>query len=219
MARCAALLVAVLAAAAALASGEPARGADACHASRMSRTSVNLDADPAAEQIFVYATSNCQHTSFAAGVRLSDRCRGTWRRFDLSGTQQRLDRFRVVEADGSRDRPEIFFSLRGATDAEGVAKIVRLDERPHACPAPVTLFSYSPASPPFTPPTGLELASFSVAVGDYASSFRGKEVFLLETYRPGSDAEARPERRFTYLRYDRARRRYAVYATKLIQPL
>jgi hypothetical protein len=190
------LLLAALLAAVAAASGRAPQAAYACHPDRMSDIRVNLDRDPAKEEVIAAEHHDCAHTESEAYVHVRDRCQGAWRTYDLHSEGDVLQQFRVVNADGRTRRPEVFFvTRRRSLVAHGIAEVVRLDSRPSACPRVRALFHYEPTDP------GLQ--SFDVELKDVARQFPGLEVILTEGREIAQNV--------TRYRYDRARDRYVVY--------
>lgn len=188
------LLAAALAALAA--SGSGPQVALACHPDRMSPTRVNLDRDPAKEEVVAADLHDCAHTHFEAYVHIRDRCHGAWRTFDLDSEGEVLRQFRIVNADGRTRRPEVFFvTVRRGPVARGIAEVVRLDGRPPACARARALFRYVPTNP------GVQ--SFDVQLKDVTRKFPGLEVVLTE----GREVA----QTITRYRYDRARDRYVAY--------
>jgi hypothetical protein len=190
------LLLAAFLAGIAAAAGRAPQVAFACHPDRMSELSVNLDRDPAKEQVVAAEHHDCAHTEFEAYVHIRDRCQGAWRTYDLHSEGDLLQQFRVVNADGRTKRPEVFFVTRRLGPvARGIAEVVRLDSRASACPRVRALFRYEPTDP--------ALRNFDVELTDVARQFPGLEVILTE----GREVA----QRVTRYRYDRARDRYVVY--------
>jgi hypothetical protein len=192
----------------------------ATHPSRTITRLVNLDADAVKEKVVAVALTSADHTQQTAYVHLQDRCRGSWRTFDLSGTQRTLGAFAIVNADGVTKRPEIFFSL-GAADTSspgGIAEVVRLDDRRGACASPRTLFVYRPGQT--VPPPPKLLVSWDVRLADVSPEFAGKEVTLSETFKapPSEVCCLDISTRVRQYRYDRGRRQYVVYSDKTIVP-
>jgi hypothetical protein len=190
----------------------------ASHPSRTITRLVNLDGDPAKEKVVAVALTSSDHTQQTAYVHLQDRCRGSSRTLDLSGTQRTLGAFAIVNADGVTTRPEIFFSL-GATDANGpggIAEVVRLDDRPGACASPRTLFAYRPART--VPPPPRRLVAWDVRLAEVSAEFAGKEVTLRETLKapPSEVCCLDVMTRVRQYRYDRGRRQYVVFSDKTI---
>jgi hypothetical protein len=196
MARIALAVTALVAAAAGTSSSAPAR--TACHPIGphvLARGS--LDRDRAMETLAeLEGPVDCAHSAFVAGMQLMDRCRGRALRYEVSAAyrrpDERLDRGRIVEADGLRGRREAFFVLHGATSDSGEAAVVHLVARRRgACPRPRFLFRYRPGS---------GVTSFNVELGDFSSRFPGLEVRVSELV--DGDGLVKVHH------YDRARGRY-----------
>ena len=192
----------------------------ASHPSRTITRVLNLDGDAAKEKVVAVALTNSDHAQQTAYVRLQDRCRGSSRTLDLSGTQRTLDAFTIVNADGVTKRPEIFFSL-GATDTNGpggIAKVVRLDDRKGACASPRALFAYRPVQT--VPPPPQRVVAWNVRLADVSPEFVGKEVTLRETLQapPSEVCCLDISTRVRRYRYDRGRGRYVVFSDKTIVP-
>jgi hypothetical protein len=177
-------------------SGRAAPQAYACHPDRFFETRVNLDRDRAKEEVIAAESHDCGHKNFRAYVHVRDRCNGLWRTYDLESDGDVLRRFRIANADGRTKRPEVFFATsRLGPVANGMAKVVRLDDRASGCARIRALFRYSPTDP--------ALQSFDVELKDVAPQFRGLEVVLTEAREVAQ--------RVTTYRYDSARDRYVVY--------
>jgi hypothetical protein len=171
------------------------QAASACHPDRLFQKSVNLDGDPAKEEVLAVDSHDCQHTTFRAYVHIHDRCHGEWRVYNL-GKSEVLQQIRIVNADGRTKRPEVFFVTRGLGPvASGVSKVVRLDDRASGCARVRVLFGYEPKEP--------SLQSFDVQLKDVAPRFPGLEIVLTE----GKEVA----QQITHYRYDRKRDRYVVY--------
>jgi hypothetical protein len=157
---------------------------------------VNLDGDRPKEEVVALDSHDCQHTTFRAYVHVRDHCHGAWRTYDLDSESHQLHRFRIANADARTWRPEVFFVTREISPvARGVAKVVRLDDRPSACARVRELFSYTP--------TSLALFSFDVELKDITRQFPGLELVLTE----GREVA----QTITRFRYDRKRDRYLEY--------
>jgi hypothetical protein len=168
----------------------------ACHPDRLIEQRVNLDGDRPKEEVVAADTHDCQHTTFRAYVHVRDRCRGAWRTYDLDSESHVLGRFRIVNADARTRRPEVFFvTQENSPVAHGVAKVVRLDDRPSACARVRELFSYTPTNP--------AVFSFDVELKDVTRQFPGLELVLTE----GREVA----QTITRYRYDRKRDRYMEY--------
>jgi hypothetical protein len=193
------LVPACLLAALATASGhgaQSAQSASTCHPDRFFQQRVNLDGDPAKEEVLAVDSHDCQHTSFRAYVHIHDRCHGVWRLFDLDSEANVLQQFRIVNADGRTKRPEVFFVTRTLGPvAGGIGEVVRLDDRPSGCARLRTLFRYEPKDP--------SLQSFDVQLKDLTPRFGGLELVLTE----GKEVA----QRITRYRYDRKLDRYVIY--------
>lgn len=163
----------------------------------MSEVSVDLDRDPAKEQVVAADLHDCGHTSFEAYVRIRDRCQGAWRTFGLDSDGEILQQFRIANADGRTKRPEVFFmTYRRGPVVRGIAEVVRLDGPPAACARPRALFRYVPRA---------AVQTFNVELKDLTRRFPGLEVVLTE----GREVA----QTITNYRYDRARDRYVVYTS------
>jgi hypothetical protein len=170
--------------------------AAACHPDRLSETRVNLDGDRAKEVVIAADSHDCQHTTFRAYVHLRDRCRGAWRTYDLGSEAHSLQRFRITNADGRTRRPEVFFfTRRNDPLAQGVAAVVRLDDRVSGCARVRELFRYEPRD--------VTLHGFDVELKNVAPQFPGLEVVLTQAHGIAQHV--------TRFRYDRGRDRYVVY--------
>jgi hypothetical protein len=168
----------------------------ACHPDRAFDARVNLDGDRAKEEVIAVDHHNCAHTEFRAYVHVRDRCRGTWRTYDLRSEGDVLRAFRIANADGYTKRPEVFFvTARIGPVAHGIAEVIRLDDRASGCARVRALFRYSPVDP--------ALQSFDVQLENAAPHFPGLEVVVTEAREVAQ--------RVTTYRYDRARDRYVVY--------
>jgi hypothetical protein len=177
-------------------SGRAAHDAYACHPDRLSETRVNLDGDRTKEEVIAADSHDCGHTTFRAYVHVRDRCRGAWRTYDLGSEAHTLQRFRIVNADARTKRPEVFFvTRRNDPVAQGIAAVVRLDDRASGCARVRELFRYEPRDP--------ALQSFDVELKNVAPQFAGLEVILTEAHGIAQHV--------TRYRYDRRRDRYVVY--------
>lgn len=180
----------------ALAVGHSPRDAYACHPSRLLERQVNLDGDRMNEVVVAADDHDCSHTQFHAYVHIRDRCKGQWRTFDLQSDGEVLRRFRIANADGRTRRPEVFFvTQRIRPVANGVAQVVRLDDRPSGCAHARALFRYVPSTP--------AIQSFDVELTDAAPRFPGLEIVVTEAREVAQS--------MTRYRYDRKRDRYVVY--------
>jgi hypothetical protein len=178
-------------------SGRAAPDAYACHPDRFSENRVNLDGDRAKEEVIAVESHDCGHKNFRAYVHVRDRCNGAWRTNDLQSEGDVLRRFRIANADGRTKRPEVFFATsRLGPVANGMARVIRLDDRPSGCARARALFRYSPNDP--------ALQSFDVELKDVAPQFRGLEVVLTEAREVAQ--------RVTTYRYNRTLDRYVVYS-------
>jgi sarcosine oxidase delta subunit len=190
------LLLGGLLAAAFAAAGQAPAPAFACHPDRLFDTRVNLDGDAAKERVTALDSHNCAHTEFEAYVHVRDRCRGTWRTYDLQSEGDVLRQFRIVNADARTRRPEVFFvTQRLGPVARGIAEVVRLDDRASGCARVRALFRYVPSDP--------AVQSFDVQLTNAAPQFPGLEITLTESREVAQ--------RITRYRYDRTRDRYVVY--------
>jgi sarcosine oxidase delta subunit len=190
------LLLGGLLAAAFAAAGHAPPPAFACHPDRLFDTRVNLDGDAAKERVTALDSHNCAHTEFEAYVHVRDRCRGTWRTYDLQSEGDVLRQFRIVNADARTRRPEVFFvTQRLGPVARGIAEVVRLDDRASGCARVRALFRYVPSDP--------AVQSFDVQLTNAAPQFPGLEITLTESREVAQ--------RITRYRYDRTRDRYVVY--------
>jgi hypothetical protein len=190
--------------------------------------SVNLDGDPQPERVVPQqycetATGDlhppqpaCSEDEFPRRrLEIEDVCQGASVRREISSVQDTVDRLRVVEADGSRARPEVFFDMRsGATGRLGDLRVVRFDDRP-TCPAPHVLFRYPSKATLGRIPRGAEgRVNFFARVRNYSARYRGREIQLAETYVDRNDAFCCPSfRRVTYFRYRTGPDRYVRYRT------
>jgi hypothetical protein len=188
----------------------------------------NLDADPEPERVVPQqycesASGNvarpqpaCANDEFPRHrLEIEDQCNGASVRREISSVQDTVDRLRVVEADGSAGRPEIFFDMRsGATGRLGDLRVVRFDDSA-SCPAPRFLFRYPSKSTLGRVPRGAAgRVNFFARLRDYSSRYRGREIQLGETYVDRNDAFCCPSfRRVTYFRYSAKRQRYVRYRT------
>jgi hypothetical protein len=204
-----AAIVLIASAAVAATVGGTARGSAQCHASSQNVRRVNLDGDAENETITAFEATSCDHSRQSAGIRIGDRCRGHWNEFLVSGPLRTLgpvvvDRAaRVVEADGTTRRREVFFALHGSDGAgpRGVGKVVRLDRLSGGCSGPRILFSYATRGIPDG------IVDWNVQLREASAAFRGKEVFVTETLSGGGPRAGS----FSGYRYDRALRRYVLY--------
>jgi hypothetical protein len=132
--------------------------------------------------------------------------------------QDYLDELRVVELDGTTERPEIFFTIRsGASGRGGELRIVRYGESGGTCPGARRLFRYPIKSTLGRIPRGaVGRVNFYASVRDVRKGFPGREVRLVETYVDRDDAFCCPSfRRVSFFRFDRARDLYVRYATRV----
>ena len=167
-----------------------------CHPDRQFQQRVNLDGDPAKEEVLAVDHHNCAHTEWLAYVRVRDRCRGSWRAFEFGSRSDRLQQFRVTNADRRTKRPELFFvTSKVAPIAAGVAELVRFDELASGCSRPRALFRYVPAA---------GIKTFDAELRDVAPQFPGLEIVLSE----GREVA----QLITHYRYDRKLDRYVKYA-------
>jgi hypothetical protein len=188
----------------------------------------NLDGDPEPERVvpqqYCEALDGslhlpqpaCTDEQFARRrLEIEDVCDGVTARRNISSVQDSVDRLRVVEADGSSDRPEIFFDMRsGATGRLGELRVVRFDDGP-GCPTPRYLFRYpSMATLGRLSRGAVGRVNFFARLRDYSGRYRGQEVQLGETYVDRNDAFCCPSfRRVTYFRYRAGPDRYVRYKT------
>jgi hypothetical protein len=205
--------------------GEPARSAPGCHPNRSRYVAVNLDRDPARENVSSAEETNCAHTHQSASVTIQDRCRGRWNTFSISGAFLNFadtplidNSFRIVEADGATRRPEVFLDVAGFTPNGrklGLAKVVRLDRRARdGCSAPKTLFAYSTSG--YSGGPGRTLVRWDAQLVDADGAWPGLEVVLTETTAPeGGNPLSRRVRQY---RYDRGAGRYLVYKDETTEP-
>jgi hypothetical protein len=167
-----------------------------CHPDRQIQQFVNLDGDRAKEEVIAVDSHDCAHTAFTAYVQVRDRCRGVWRTYDFGSRFDVLQRFRIANADARTKRPELFFVTTAiAPVADGVAELIRFDDRRGGCARPRALFRYSP---------GAGVMNFDADLNDAAPQFRGLEIVLTE----GREVA----QRVTRYRYDRKLDRYVRYA-------
>lgn len=189
---------------------------------------VDLDSDPEPERVvpqqYCEAADGtlrvpqptCRDDEFPRRrLEVEDVCNGAAVRHDISSVQDTVDRLRVVEADGSADRPEVFFDMRsGATGRLGDLRVVRFDDA-SGCPEPHYLFRYPTKATLGRVPKGAAgRVNFFARLRDYSARYRGREVQLTETYVDRNDAFCCPSfRRVTYFRYAPRSDRYVRYRT------
>jgi hypothetical protein len=156
-----------------------------CHPDRFFRQRINLDGDPAKEEVVAVDSHNCAHTEWLAYVHVRDRCKGAWKVYDFGSRSDVLAQFRVANLDGRTRRPEVFFvTHRIAPVADGAAELVRFDDSRSGCSRPRALFRYVPGP----------------GVQSFDAELEGREIVLTERFEV--------MQRVTRYRYDRRRDRY-----------
>lgn len=220
-----AAIVLIATAAVAATAGGTARGSAACHPSFQHVRRVNLDADAEKEIVTAFESTSCDHRQQSAGIRISDHCGSHWNAFLVSGRMRTLGpvsvdkAFRVLNADGTTARRELFFALHGTDDAgpRGVAKVIRLDRFASGCAWPHILFGYTTAS--YSRDATRTLVSWTADPRDVDASWPGLEVVLAETTRSqlGGSCCVTLSRRVRQYRYDRRAGRYVVFSDKTVE--
>jgi hypothetical protein len=193
---------------------------------------VNLDSDPEPERIVPRQLCEapdgtvslpapvCLEDQFVQRrIEIEDTCNGAPSTRVISSAQDDVYRLGVTEADGSSDRPEIFFDLRsGATGRAGDIRVVRYGKAgDQGCPEPRALFRFPSRRTLGRIPRGAAgRDSFDVALHDYTRRYRGKELRVTETYVDRDDPFCCPTfKRVTRFRFDRRRDLYVRYRTKV----
>jgi hypothetical protein len=191
----------------------------------------NLDSDPPLEQVVPQEVctslagparaSSCGADQFAQHrVVVADTCNGVPYAVVASSVQDAVDRLKIEDIDGRRDRPEIFFDMRsGASGRVGEVRVVRWEDRPGACPAVHDLFRYPAHRTSGAIPRrrGARFrVAFSPTLHDFSNRYRGKELLMRETYADRNDAFCCPSfARTTYFRYSPAKDAYVRYRTRV----
>jgi hypothetical protein len=188
----------------------------------------NLDSDPALERVVAQKLCQTPDGSVSAPqpacgknqfpgrrIAVEDTCNGAPYTLAISSVQDFVDRLRVVEADGSTGRREVFFDIRsGATGRGGEARVVAFRAGgTGGCLRAVDLFRYPTRATLGRVPRGASgHDSWSPVLRQFSRRYRGLEIRLTETYVDRDDAFCCPSfLRVTYFRYDRARKRYRRY--------
>jgi hypothetical protein len=193
---------------------------------------VNLDSDPEPERIVPRQLCEapdgtvslpapvCGEDQFVQRrIEIEDTCNGAPYTRVISSAQDDVNRLGVTEADGSSERPEIFFDLRsGATGRGGDIRVVRYGKAgAQGCPEPRALFRFpSRRTLGRIPRDAAGRDSFDVALHDYTHRYRGKELRVTETYVDRDDPFCCPTfKRITRFRFDRRQDLYVRYRTKV----
>lgn len=207
--------------------------ASAAFAVNPNRTrTVNLDSDPEPERIVPRPLCEasdgtvslpapiCGEDQLARRrIEVEDTCNGAPYTRVISSVQDDVYRLGVTEADGSSERPEIFFDLRsGATGRGGDVRVVRYGKAgDQGCPEPRVLFRFPSKRTLGRIPRGAAgRVGFGVTLHDYTRRYRGKELRVTETYVDRDDPFCCPTfKRVTRFRFDRRRDLYVRYRTKV----
>jgi hypothetical protein len=191
---------------------------------------VNLDADPALEEVIPQEVC----TALSAGARVSvctpdqypqrrlviaDTCNGAPTPVVISSVQDNVDVLRIENFVGLGDRPEIFFDMRsGASGRVGDTRLVRWGDASNAaCPKPRTLFRYPSKRTRGRVPRGAAYHdNYSVRLRDFSKRFAGKEIRLTESYVDRNDPFCCPSfKRTTFFGYSAGKDRYVRYRTRV----
>ena len=181
-------------------------------------TQINLDTDPALEEIVPLTVSD-PTGSPEKSIVVYDECGGTQNAYKLGSPQENVDVV-VGEVDGASSRPEIrFIGSSGAAGRVGQIVLAHLgsDRAQTGCPALVSLFRYSSVDPSPRPPKGYAVAGFGIRYQDLTARYRGKEIELTEGLASGHDALCCPSRkRISRWRYDPRKDRYVRYRARVV---
>jgi hypothetical protein len=152
-------------------------------------------------------------------VAIEDVCEGKAYISVISSVQDTVDRLKVVNADPTTQRPEVFFEARsGATGRGGDVRVVRYDPiEGSPCSKPRRLFRYPTRATLGTVPRGAaERDSFGALIGEFSKRYKGREIRMNETYVDRDDAFCCPSfRRITFFRYESGQDRYVRYQTRV----
>jgi hypothetical protein len=190
---------------------------------------VNLDADPALEQVIPQevctslaggaATSACTPDQYTQRrVVIEDTCKGGPYALAVSSVQDTVDRLMVANLDGLTPRPEIFFDMRsGASGRVGDTRVVRWDDGPAGgCPQARTLFRYSKKTRGKVPRGAAYRDNYSVALRELSKRYAGKEIRLLESYVDRNDPFCCPSfKRTSFFGYSGGKDSYERYRTRV----
>jgi hypothetical protein len=194
--------------------------------------SANLDAGPAREDIVpqkVCRTSagdihlpqpTCSADEFPQRrVVIEDVCEGNPRTSVISSVQDTVDQLKVVNADATTQRPEVFLEARsGATGRGGDIRVVRYDPvKGSPCSAPRRLFRYPTRATLGPIPRGAAgRDSFGASVGNFSKRYKGREIRMNETYVDSDDPFCCPSfRRITFFRFKASQDRFVRYQTRV----
>jgi len=192
---------------------------------------VNLDGDPAPEQVIPQEVCTSITSSVAAAactpdqypqrrIVIEDTCNGAPRALVVSTAQDIVSRLLIANLDGLTPRPEIYFDLRsGASGRVGDTRIIRWDDpaAPGTCERVRTLFRYPSRKTRGKVPRGAKYHdNYGVRVKEFSKHYPGKEVRLTETYLDRNDATCCPSyQRTSYFGYSGGRDAYERYSTRV----
>jgi hypothetical protein len=191
---------------------------------------VNLDADPALEQVIpqevctaltaVARASTCSPDQYPQRrIVIEDTCNGAPSPAVVSSIQDTVDVLRIENFENVTDRPEIFFDMRsGASGRVGDTRLLRWgDASDAACPRVRTLFRYPSARTRGRVPRGAAYHdSYSVRLRDFSKRFAGKEIRLTESYVDRNDPFCCPSfKRTTFFGYSVGKDTYVRYRTRV----
>jgi hypothetical protein len=194
--------------------------------------SANLDAGPVREQVVPERVCRtpagdihlpqptCSGDEFPQRrVVIQDVCEGKPYTSVISSVQDTVDRLKVVNADPTTKRPEVFFEARsGATGRGGDVRVVRYDPvKGSPCSAPRRLFRYPTRATLGPVPRGAAgHDGFGASIGEFSKRYKGREIRINETYVDSDDAFCCPSfRRITFFRYKSAQDRFVRYQTRV----
>jgi hypothetical protein len=192
---------------------------------------VNLDGDPALEQVIPQEVCTSLTSGAAAAVCTNDQypqrriviedtCNNTPRAVVVSSVQDAVYRLEIANLDGLTPRPEIYFDMRsGAAGRVGDTRIVRLDDpvTAGACEQVRTLFRYPSRRTRGKVPRGAKYRdNYGVRVKEFSKRYPGKEVRLTETYVDRNDPFCCPSfKRTSYFGYSGGKDVYERYSTRV----
>jgi hypothetical protein len=192
---------------------------------------VNLDGDPALEQVIPQEVCTSLTSSVVASactpdqypqrrVLIEDTCNNAPRAVVVSSVQDTVDRLVIANLDGLTARPEIYFDMRsGASGRVGDTRILRWDDpaTAGACEQVRTLFRYPSRKTRGKVPRGARYRdNYGVRVKEFSKRYPGKEIKLSETYVDRNDAFCCPSfQRTSYFGYSGGKDAYERYSTRV----